>query len=300
MNLSSTKEKSIPKRKMNSISTREKTIPKNKMNLSSTEKKTNLNEKLTNTEILYLRLYAHGYNSKTIKDILEITNRELRFFERRLNEIFQLHSYENIVLNAFKKNILRQTDYIENNISELALLQSQELFYTCLSDTSLSISSKDIESRLLEYVQECHMSSINHYDRRSKKSKLTSTEQDLIQLNYLYFKSEENFIFQSDIYGNSRAIILEESIFSKLKVNNWFCVFVKSLQFNIIHKEDNYSSVIKKMIRETRKEVIAIKKITLPTNKEKLSLVYNRLLDMHSKIKFSFLFNDTHLNSKDQ
>lgn len=300
MNLSSTNEKTIPKRKMNSISTREKTIPKNKMNLSSIEKKTSLNEELTNTEILYLRLYAHGYNSKTIKDVLEIENGELRFFEWRLNEIFQLHSYESIVFNAFKKNILKQSDYVEKNISELALLQSQELFYTCLSDTSLSISFKDLESRLLEYVQECHISSINHYDRRWTKSKLTSTERDLIQLNYLYFKFQENFIFQSDIYSNSRAITLEKSIFSKLKVNNWFCVFVKSFQFNIILKEDNYSSVIKKMIRETCKEVVAIKKLTLPTNKEKLSLVYNQLLDMHSKTKFSFLFNDTHLNNKDQ
>ena len=285
---------------MNLISTKEKTIRKKKKNLISTKEKTSLNEKLNNTEILYLRLYAHGYNSKAIKDILEIENREFRIFERRLTEIFQLHSYENIVFNAFKKNILKQSDYVETNISELALLQSQVLLYKYLIDTSLNISSKDIESRLLEYAQECHMSSINHHDRRSTKSKLTSTERDLIQLNYSYFKFQENFIFQRDIHSNSTAIILEENIFSKLKVNNWFCVFVKSHQFNIIHKEDNYSSVIKKVIRKTSNEIIAIKKLTLPKDNEKLSLVYNQLLDMHSKIKFSFLFNDTHLNSKDQ
>ena len=265
------------------------------MNLISTRKKPSLSDKLTNKEVLYLRLYAHGYNSKTIMNKLGLENIETGKLDRRLTKFFKLISYENIVSNAFKDNILKQSDYVETNILELALLQSQ----TLSNPYVLKISFKDIESKLLEYVHECHMSSINLYNKRSPKSKLTTIERDLIQWNYTYFKFQENFIFQSDIHSNSIARVLQENIFSKLEVNNWFCVFVKSIQLNIIPKEDNYNSVIKKMIGETSNEIIAIKKLTIPKDKEMVSLIYNQLVNMHSKIKFSFLFNDRHLNSKD-
>lgn len=241
-------------------------------------------------EIFYLRLIVHGLSTAEISEFLELDITKVYTLKSRISTKFQTENWTKIITQAFKQGHLNKLDFIEDIIKQEALKQTQVLFDIYIKIDKPTLSFQDLKNAILEFYYQAELQMSNMYDNKDANDKLTVKETAFLKLKYKGVPNSE--ISKRLNITNKELKQIKKDIFKKLSVNNWFNVFKKALQINVLEKSKNHSSNIDLKISDSANRMVRIKKLRrLELNEKKLA-IYTEFLELYISIEFNNLFNE--------
>lgn len=255
---------------------------------SLTTKKIITINKPSTIESLYLRLYTHNYTSAKMSLILEQNSNGISSIRNNIRRKYKSKDWLKIIQLAIKNNHLNKVDFLEDIVKQEASIYSQLILNSYIDNTKKT--DKALKDVLQEYYNNCELKINKNYKKEGLKDKLTSIEIALIKLKF-NGESIENIAKVLNITEN-KFKQYKTQIFKKLEANNWFNIYKKGLQTNIIDKPLTYYVELDENISNSLNKLNEISKQDTLNDKEKELAVYDNLLDLYTTIEFKNLFNN--------
>ncbi|MDO5968915.1 hypothetical protein Q4Q35_03770 [Flavivirga aquimarina] len=247
---------------------------------------TNVNRIILNySELTYLRLYIHNFNDTVIKDFLDIDTKKIYLIRHNLHVKFGSKNWIKIISKAFEKGLIKREDFIESTVKRLSIEKTQIIFdkHICLE----SLTTNELKSYLLEFYRSCENEIMKEKFHKMKLD-LMSEEIDFIKYKY------QSLMVPLSISGKLPNFKffkkINQSIFYKLDVSNWFNAFRVAFQLNILEKRDYWLIDLDTEINKTAEKLNAINKLNTDYY-EKKNKVYYLLNKLYTDIEYSYLLN---------
>ena len=116
---------------------------------------------------------------------------------------------------------------------------------------------------------------------------LTDKEMTVIYAKHKGLKNKD--IKQQNKISTKEFQNLENSIFSKLNVNNWINVYGILFQSYLIER-DLESQFWKSNLKECALRIKRVYKVNNLTKNERKLMVYNYLLNLHTELQYKYIF----------
>lgn len=242
---------------------------------------------LSHTELMYLRLFAHGLTTQEISMFLEVDATALKNILAKIKYKFNTANCFKIILQALQEKQIDTHDYIEDTVKENALdvtLKAQQYFKT---DNTATFNPVFIKQKILEFYYAAEIALAITYLQKTDTQKLTTLEEDYINLRFSGMPNRQILnVLQISGYIKRRLIA---SIFAKLEATNWYIVFKKAIHINVFEKSAKHHLMVEKEIDRAAKKVVLIKASNTLTFKEKKLSFYRELLEVFSNIELKYL-----------
>lgn len=238
-------------------------------------------------DLFYLRLYAHGIKRQEICGFLEVDGKRLSYMKRYIMFKCRINNWLKIMEYAFNIGVLQKKDYVEQVIKEQAYKYANDIFRNQIGNKKKSISTSNINSKVVEFFYVCNSLLCNEYNKYPNEDKLTSIEKKYLNLKYSHFNVKSNLLQ----FSKNKEQLLRKSIFKKLKSHNWFNVFRKALQYNLIIQSNNSYLSFDNYLRLCVHSIVECHNTKDLSSSEKELLIYESLLDLYSNFEFEKLFS---------
>ena len=204
--------------------------------------------RLSNEQIIFLRLKAHDFNKDNLIEFMEISASKYNSLDNSLKRKFEKDNWFGILDEAFKRNILNLNDYIEDAmVKKIALSYSSKIMKS-LDNVSNVDSLKEIQQALTGFFHDCMKESSVHLIRHISGA-LNVSEKKFLLLIFNDF--DRKTIAKKMKLTNLSLKHLEKQILLKLEVNTLYAVFKKlipatSYTFNKkkFQKQLNYEAIV--------------------------------------------------------
>ena len=120
--------------------------------------------------------------------------------------------------------------------------------------------------------------------------KLNHEEIQLLELKHLGLENQE--IIEHTKIGHCEFKRIKKSLFSKLKVYNWFNCLKKAFEYNLLNKSNFITNNIDNYLHKGSHKVYCILKVSKLSEKEKLAAVYKELLSFYNELEYRFCFKE--------
>lgn len=235
--------------------------------------------KLNAREVYLIRLILHGFTAIEIKSFLEI---ELDQYFQTIAVIklkLGCSSWYQVIIKGFKSHLLNHEDFIDNLVKQQALVSCNDFFI----NRNLYVNNHNkIYQDLLAFQLKC-----NQLLKQAKKEDFSIVEQQYLQLKFNGVANQ--FICEKIRLKPCQLDVLQENLFIKLQVNDWYNSFKRAFQFELLTKRDNASPHIDLETEDTVSNISSIFTIRSFNDKEKELMIYHELLKYYSKIEFQYL-----------
>lgn len=241
-------------------------------------------------ELLFLRLYAHDFNSVKIRYFLQYSNSEMFKLKKNIKEKCETDNWFQILRKAFKDEHLIKKDYVDPVIKEIALRYLTDLYWICC-DHERPIEIKDLRYKIFEYYNKC-MAALREEQNNSCVFKLCEIEKKFINLNFKGYTNEH----MTSAYGwnKNKLYKLKSDVLNKLDTTNWFGIFKKAIHLDAIKKPGKSFIIVENEVIKTSNAILKLLKIADLQEKEKKMIIYDQLLEFYSNTEFLFLFIENH------
>ncbi|MDO5980783.1 hypothetical protein [Flavivirga spongiicola] len=244
---------------------------------------------LNQLELLYLRLHVHNLNDAEISSFLDIDNKKTTKIKNNIKKKFKTKNWVEIILEAFNVGLLLKKDFVEDIIKEVALKHTENIFDTYIN--AKVISNSKLKQDLIEFYVSCENEMLE-YRKNKQKFKLVKEE-----IDFMKYKYEHQCLQTRDILKHLNIKFnylkhIDENIFKKLGVSNWFNAFRVAFQLNILDKSTYQFLKIEKELNYTLKKLNEIIMFSGLEPYEKKLMIYSELNELYIAIEYFYLFKN--------
>ena len=236
-------------------------------------------QSLSLTEVFVLRLTLHEYSDFEIIDFLEI---ELEGLFKTLNSIkykLNANSFFQIVVVSFKKGFLNPEDFVNDIVKNQALLYSETITSYLVQP---NIDTDIISNLVLEFYTQSEFKI-----RDNNKEHFSSLEQDYLDLKV---KGVNEEVLEKRLkIGYKEADSMQQTLFKKLKTNNWYNALKNAFHLDMISKPNKLMRYTDIEVTNTMSNMISFYTFKNMVLKEKQLAVYNELIRFYTKLELFFL-----------
>ncbi|WP_335973298.1 hypothetical protein [Gaetbulibacter jejuensis] len=255
-------------------------------------KKASKNIILNHLELFYLRLYAHGLNTNEIADFLDVDQIKINQTRHSIVTKYNTKNWVKILAKAFENNVLQQQDFISTIIKQIALQHTQLIYDQYFLPNSVSLTTKELKQKIIAFYYMCELKLNDEYDKKQNDQKLTSQELRFVKLKYRNLSPETISKRLNINHSEEKQRSLKRSVFKKLEANNWYNVFKKAMQLNLLDAPKNHSINLESEVVACCSKIIRIYNLKRLLDSEKKLSIYNELLEFYTNVEFSKLITN--------
>ncbi|GAA4936092.1 hypothetical protein GCM10023314_05550 [Algibacter agarivorans] len=245
---------------------------------------------LNNFEQFYIRLYAHGYTRQEIIDFLELPKSKAYSIRASLKSKFKTSNFDKITSKAFKKGLIERIDFLDETVKTQALKFTKSICDKYIKTTTPLQKIKEVKVDILGFYYACEHSIHSQLENKAIKDQLSQNEKEYIRDMYKGFRRNkvetENNLYKEHIK------VLNQAVFEKLGVTNWFNVYKKALQLDIIKPQNISNESIVLEVNNTATNIVRLFSLKRLNYNEKKLGIYDELLKLYSNIEFAILLYD--------
>jgi len=236
---------------------------------------------ITKEEYYYLRLRCHRKTIHEIKEFLNKSKNEIFSLERSLLIKLNSHNWFELVLRSFLFGILKYEEYLDDSIRE-------EIY--CFSNSICNLYDQNKSYASLYELREGVLDLLSKCDKKLKSTEeiFTSEEKEFLNLKFYH---RENVLVEKEMGITSHEVIeLENKIFSKMNVSDYFNCFIKGIRLGILEQTKEFA--LEDLISEY---LMRFEKIIKSKDVFKRQLAYDELLNLYANIEFNYLLNPSYV-----
>ena len=245
---------------------------------------------LNNFELFYIRLYAHGYTIQEIIDFLELPSTKVYALRANLKKKFKTSNFDKITSQALKIGLIERIDFLDESVKSQALKFTKLLCNKHIKTTTLAPKIKEVKMDVLGFYYACEHNIHLQIENKEIKNQLSKNEKAYIRDRYNDFK--RNKVETVNNLSKAHIEVLNQRIFETLGVTNWFNVYKKALQLNIIQSQNTSNGTIALEVNNTASNIVRLFSLKRLSYNEKKLGVYDELLKLYSNIEFTILLYD--------
>lgn len=258
---------------------------------TKTKNRTKSVHNFNHLELFYLRLYAHGVKRNEICDFLEVCGKRLTYMKQNIAVKCKSKNWLKIMAYAFNNGLLNKKDFVEDLVKDQASFYAKDIFINHVSKLNKSINTHALKSKIIEFCSVSESLLSNEYDTFSENNKLTLLEKKYLNLKYQYLINSKGKNYFMDFSPQDEQR-LRRAIFKKLMGCNWFNVFKKAIQFNLIDQVNSSSLSFDYYLRLCVSDIIESRNIEHLTSTDRELLIYGKLLELYSNLEIEKLVNN--------
>jgi len=239
---------------------------------------------LNHTEIFYLRLYTHGLSDHEIARFLNLTMKDIYNLRYGLRLKCKTKNFVQIIKSAFKADILKNLDYVDSEIKEIAVKYTSDLY--------LGYIKKGNQRLLRSYLKE-FMDGIQKHFTEVGFVVNGISEQEKTLINHMYSFENNESILESMGINQEKYRSLKRNIFKKLSVNNWFNAYKKLVLSHSKFVNKERTVTFNHYLESCEEKISRLKYVSkLRTAEIELS-IYDELLKLYANLEQQSLFHDS-------
>jgi hypothetical protein len=247
------------------------------------------NKPLNYFQTTYLRLFVHDYTDKEIAQFLEVSSRRVLSIQKSITNKFGTQDWNKILFMAFKFEILKHPDYVEDSIKTEAREFTNKIFIkNIVSSPSPFWPQNSIRKLIVDFNKSCEQLYLKEARTLPKLRKTLKT-----LLNLLYCGKREEFIIQEMRLSNDEYQALEQELLDYFSVNRIFNAIQKGFRYGYIDHDSNY--IVGKhadILNKTIDSISSLRTLNLKSNKLHKLYIYDSLLEYYGLYENYILFKE--------
>lgn len=251
--------------------------------IDSPNKTNMIRTKLRPNETHYLRLVLHGYKANDIRHFIDVREKVLSLYKKRIAEKLNCKTFGDAIIEAFKINILDKYDYVNSIVKDQALIYA-EIVCNRINGLgeNMNTSINALAIVILEFYNTCEV------QLSIKNGKMfSSVEKKYLELCFNGY--ERNSIINILKLSPQNLTRLEKAIFKKLDTSEWFNCYKKVFELTILNRKDYITIDPYKEAIESASKMITMHSFSSLSDGEKQLAIYHQLIIYYNLLEYDCL-----------